>query len=274
MIPYSHTGDWERKVEGVVQTVRKVAEILDLFSAEKPERGVSEVARELSIPKSTAHALMGSLADQRLLQRTDKGRYQLGWKLFEFGQTLLDATQIRTAARAVMQDLVQRLGETVHLATLDGTQAVYIERLPRVYENRCPVARKGDRRPAHRSAVGKVLLAHREWEDIEPLLRHQGLYAATDNTITSPQRLKKELLEVRERRCGYDIEETALGLCCVAAPVFNDRNKVIAAISLSASKTRFEARTSQYHGAVMSAAGQISRSATRGLATYSEGVET
>lgn len=257
----------------MVQTVRKIAEILDLFSAENPEWGVSEVARELHIPKSTAHALMDSLADQRLLQRTDKGRYQLGWRLFELGQTLLDATQIRIAARAVMQDLVNRLGETVHLATLDGIQAVYIERLPRVPGGRGIAARKGDRRPAYRSAVGKVLLAYREWDDLMPLLRHQGLYAMTENTIIGLEALHTELQETRRRGYGYDIEETAIGVCCIAAPIFNDRNKVIAAVSLVVPPARFEAYGSTYHGAIMEAARRISRSANRGMATYSTGLE-
>lgn len=252
----------------MVQTVRKVADILDLFSAEKPEWGVSEVARELRIPKSTAHALMDSLAEQRLLQRTDKGRYQLGWRLFELGQTLLDTTQIRIAARAVMQDLVDRLGETVHLATLDGIQAVYIERLPRVPGGRGIAARKGDRRPAYRSAVGKVLLAHREWEGITPLLRHQGLYATTENTITKLETLHEELQETRRRGYGYDVEETALTVCCIAAPIFNDRNKVIAAVSLVVPLDRFKAYGNSYHGAVMEAARRISRSANRGMGTY------
>lgn len=201
----------------MVHTVRKVADILNLFSAEKSEWGVSEVARELKIPKSTAHALMDSLAEQHLLQRTDKGRYQLGWRLFELGQTLLDATQIRVGARAVMQELVEHVGETVHLATLDGVQAVFIERLPRIPEGRGIAARKGEHRPAYRSAVGKVLLAYQGWENLVPLLQQQGLHATTDNTITALEQLHGELLETRRRGYGYDVEETALGVCCIAA---------------------------------------------------------
>lgn len=247
----------------MINTVRKVAEILELFSAGRSEWGVREVSRELHIPKSTAHALMHSLANQRLLQRTDKGRYQLGWKLFELGQILLDATQIRVAARALIQDLVDRMGETAHLATLDGIQAVYIERLPRVPEGRGIAARKGERRPAYRSAVGKVLLAYSEWESIVSLLRQQGLNALTKNTITSLDELHEELRETRRRGYGYDIEETSKGVCCIAAPIFNDRSKVIAAVSLVVPPDRFKVYESSYHGAIMEVAGRISRSANR-----------
>lgn len=258
---------------GVVQTVRKVGEILELFSAEDPELGVSEVGRRIGIPKSTAHALMDSLADQRILQRTDRGRYQLGWRLFELSQTLLDTTQIRTAARAVMQDLVNRFGETVHLATLDGIQAVYIEKLPRTATMPLPVARKGERRPAHCSAVGKVLLAHQQWEDLLLLFNHHGLQAYSPNTIAEAGDLREELKEIRMRGYAYDNEETSTGLCCVAAPVYNDRNSIIAAVSLSVPKAKFEGHGSQYQGAILEAARRISRSANRGLGTYSAGME-
>lgn len=247
----------------MVHTVRKVAAILDLFSTEKSEWGVSEVARQLKIPKSTAHALMDSLAEQHLLQRTDQGRYQLGWRLFELGQTLLDATQIRVAARAVMQGLVDRVGETVHLATLDGLQAVFIERLPRIPEGRGIAARKGDRRPAYRSGVGKVLLAYKLWEDLLPLLRDEDLHAVTPNTITDLEMLHEELQETRRRGYGYDVGETDQRIRCIAAPIFNDRGKVIAAISLVVPPDRFKSHMDSYHDAVVEAAGRISRSANR-----------
>lgn len=257
----------------MVHTVKKVAQILELFSAEKPEWGVREVGRELEIPKSTAHALMDSLADERLLQRTDRGRYQLGWSIFALSQTLLDATQIRVAARAVLQDLVNCWGETVHLAILDAVHVVYIEKLPRISEANTISSRKGCRRPAHSSAVGKVLLAHRNWADVEPLLRHWGIRARTANTISTLEELALELEEIRSRGYGYDYEEGSIGLCCVGAPVYNDQNGVIAAVSMSVPAHRFEYKRKQYTAAILEAARRISRSADRGMGTYPEGVE-
>ncbi|WP_143528711.1 IclR family transcriptional regulator [Rubrobacter xylanophilus] len=254
----------------MVHTLKKAAQILELFSAERPEWGVREVGRELDIPKSTAHALMSSMADEGLLHRTDKGHYQLGWRLFELSQILLDATQIRVAARAVMQDLIYRLGETVHLAILDGVQAVYIEKLPRVAAENITSSRKGCRRPAHCSAVGKVLLAHREWEDIEPLLRHQGIRARTPNTISTLEELRTELERIRSRGYAYDNEETSLGVSCVGAPVYNDRDGVIAAVSLAVPTHRFKHKRTEYTAAILEAAHRISRIANRGMGTYTE----
>lgn len=254
----------------MVHTVRKVAQILELFSVEQPEWGVREVGRALEIPKSTAHALMDSLAEQRLLQRTDKGRYQLGWRLFELSQTLLDHTQIRTAARAVMQDLASRWRETTHLATLDGAQAVYIEKLPRVSAIKTLASRKGARQPAHCSAVGKVLLANRDWEDTALLLKHQGMPVFTPNTISTLEKLARELEEIRKRGYGYDNEEASAGVCCVAAPIYNSGHGVIASVSLAVPTHRFETKREQYTAAILEAAERISRSANRGMETYTE----
>src|SRR5215211_7584697 len=82
----------------VLRTIKKATQILDLFSLERPEWGVSEVARALGLPKSTTSELMSGLADQRLLSRRAKGRYRLGWRLFESSQTLLDTTEFRIEA--------------------------------------------------------------------------------------------------------------------------------------------------------------------------------
>src|SRR5215212_71306 len=108
-------------------TTRKVMRVLDLFSLEYPEWGVSEVARALGLPKSSTSELMSSMTDQRLLSRRARGRYRLGWRLFELSQTLLDTTEFRVEALRAMDELVQSWRETVHLAVLDGVQALYID---------------------------------------------------------------------------------------------------------------------------------------------------
>src|ERR671932_1514776 len=161
------------------RTIKKATQILDLFSLERPEWGVSEVARALRLPKSTTSELMSSLADQRLLSRTVRGRYRLGWRLFELSQTLLDTTEFRTEARKVMEELVRSWRETVHLAVLDGVQAVYLEKLQPRPAVKIRITRAGARLPAHCSGVGKVLLAYNEWEHIAELFEDQGMPALT-----------------------------------------------------------------------------------------------
>lgn len=254
----------------MVRTVGKVARILDLFSVEKPEWGVSELGRELGIPKSTAHELAQSLAEQRFLCRTDDGRYQLGWRLFELSQTLLDTTHIRVEARYILEELAQRWGQTAHLATLEGVQAVYIEKLPRVANTGKFPSPKGARRPAHCSSVGKVLLASRKWGQLAPLLEAAGLRAFTPNTVTDVAELAGELETVRERGYAYDREEASRGLCCVAAPIHDRQGKVVAAASLCVPKNEFERGKKSYTAAIIEAANLISDGAARRMgAAYS-----
>jgi DNA-binding IclR family transcriptional regulator len=255
------------------RTINKVMRVLDLFSLERPEWGVSEVARDLKLPKSTISELMSDLADQRLLSRTVKGRYRLGWKLFELSQTLLDTTGFRVEARRVMEELVRSWGETVHLAVLDGVQAVYLEKLQPIPAVKIRITRAGARLPAHSSGVGKVLLAHCEWEYVAERLEDQGIPELTENTITDLDVLAEELERVRERGYAYDNEETTIGLCCVAAPIYDSIRTVVAAVSLSIPAYRFCPRKEEYTAAILDAARRISEDAGVKLKEY-PGYET
>ncbi|MCA1730912.1 MAG: IclR family transcriptional regulator [Actinobacteria bacterium] len=250
------------------RTIRKATKVLDLFSLERPEWGVNEVARALGFPKSTTSELMSSLAEQRLLSRTVKGRYRLGWRLFELSQTLLDTTEFRVEARRVMEELVRRWRETVHLAVLDGVQAVYIEKLQPNPAVKIKISRTGARLPAHCSGVGKVLLAHCEWEYVAELLKDQRLPALTGNTVTNFDVLAEELERVREQGYAYDEEETSVGLCCVAAPIYDSGGKVVASISLSVPAYRLHPKKDEYTAAILDAADRISENAGARLKEY------
>lgn len=242
----------------VLQTVGKVTRVLDLFSLEEPEWGVGEVARTLGYPKSSVSELMTSLADQRLLCRVGKGRYRLGWRLFELSQTLLQTTGFRGEARRVMEELVESWQETMHLAVLDGVQAVYIEKLQPTPAIKILLSWSGARLPAHCSGVGKVLLAHSPWDYVAANFRHMGLPKLTPNTITDLDELERELEVVRERGHAYDMEEASIGLSCVAAPIYDAEGRAMAAVSFSVPAFRFKPREEEFTEAILKAAGRIS----------------
>ncbi len=240
-------------------SMEKAMRVLDLFSRENPEWGVSEAARTLGFPKSTTSLIMSNLAKRRFLRRVDKRRYRLGWHLFELSQVLLDTTKCRTEARAVMEELSSIWKETTQLAVLDGIQVVYLEKVEGSPAVRTDLSYVGVRLPTHCSALGKVLLASREWEEIAPALEDQGLPALTPNTITDLDRLRDELWEVQEQGYANDEEESMVGLCCVAAPIYCREGEVVAAISLSAPAYRFDLSESKYTRAILEAAHRVSR---------------
>jgi DNA-binding IclR family transcriptional regulator len=256
-----------------MQTLHKVMRILELFSSELPEWGVTEVSRELGFPKSTTSELMAGLMQEGLLRRTEGGRYRLGWRLFELNQTLLDTTEFRTSARAVIEDLVETWRETVHLAVLDGIHAVCVEKLQPSPAVKILASRVGARIPAHCCSVGKALLAWEDWERISAAaaegFENQTMPAFTDHTITTVEELHRDLEGVRERGYAYDREERSLGLCCVAAPIRDSSGEVIAAISISSPSFRFEESSEKYTGAVLEAARRISGGENPGRAPRS-----
>lgn len=242
----------------MLNTVSKAGKVLDLFSFKQPEWGVSEVAKTLSLPKSTVSDIMASLAEQRFLKRIQGGRYQLGWRLFELNQVLLDNTEFCIEARLAMQELVERWGETTHLAVLDNDQVLYVEKLQATPAVQILLSRVGGRLPAHCSAVGKVLLAHREQQKVNELLEAQEMRAFTPNTITTLDKLRQELEQVRRQDYAYDHEEVALGLCCVAAPIYDLEGKVIAAISISVPAYRFYSQQENYTAIILKTSRRIS----------------
>ena len=245
-------------------TIEKTGCVLDLFSVERPEWGVSEAAARLALPKSTVCELLGSLTQQGLLRRTSRGRYRLGWRLFELGQTLLDTTEFRTEARRVMRELVERWGETAHLAVLDGVEAVYLEKMQPVPAVRILISRTGARLPAYCTGVGKVLLAHEDWEDVSVQIAEAEMMALTPNTTLNVEDLAEELAKIRQRGYAYDHEENSIGLCCAAAPIRDSTGEVVAAMSLSVPAFRFYPDEGHYAAVIVEAAQRVSETVQNG----------
>lgn len=252
-----------------MQTLHKVMRILELFSRDYPELGVTEVSKALGYPKSTTSELMAGLTEEGLLRRTDGGRYRLGWRLFELNQVLLDTTEFRTGARRIMEEMVAEYKETMHLAVLDGIHAVIIEKLQPSPAVKILASRIGARNPAHCTSVGKSLLAWSDWEKVSAAFaegfENHTMPVFTSNTITSLEELEEDLQAVRERGYSYDLEETSLGLSCVAAPIRDSSGEVIAAISISSPTFRFEEEWENYAHAVLAAASRLSGGAKAGV---------
>ncbi len=137
----------------MLSTLGKSSQVLELFSVAHPERGVSEVADVLAIPKTSAHSLLATLAAVGLLRRTEGSQYRLGWKLLRLRQSLLESTRLRQEARPAMERLATRFGESVQLAILAEDRVVCLEQV------RCAsaFAIQSTARPRPASALEQVL---------------------------------------------------------------------------------------------------------------------
>ncbi len=243
----------------MLQTIQKAGRVLDLFSLERPEWGVSDVAEALGLPKSSVSVLMSTLADQNLLHRTGERRYRLGWRILALGEIVLRSAAFLDRARGAMEHLVSRSGELVHLAALEDGHVVYVDKAAGYRAIRVPVTGRGLRLPAHGSGVGKVLWANRPWEEVLRTVGKLGLSALTPNTITSSDALKDELDRVRDRGYAYDREETVPNLSCVAAPIRDHTGEVVAAMSFSVPAYRFEQGEERYRVAIVEVARAVSQ---------------
>ena len=242
----------------MLHTIEKASNVLALFDRDRTEWGVAEVAEQLDLPKSSAHDLLTSLAQVGLLGKTEKGRYRLGWRLVALSETLLATTELRREARPIMDELAAQYQETIHLAILDDTKVVYVDKLEGRQAVRVELTSLGIRLYPHCSALGKVLLAYRPDADVKRIVKADGLPRFTQNTITDEDELEKALAQIRKQGFAYDLEEILPDLCCVGAPVRNYSGSVIAAVSMSMPAYRFQRSQSQMRSAVVRAGNLIS----------------
>lgn len=242
----------------MLQTIQKAGELLALFDRDHTEWGVREAATRLKIAKSSAHDLMSSLAQLGFLNRTEENRYRLGWRLVTLSETLLATTELRKEARPVMEELAAQYQETIHLAVLDGTQAVYVDKLEGRQAVRVELTSLGARLYAHCSALGKVLLAYSSEAEVGHIIQSAGLPRFTPNTITDEEELSQALAKIRRQGYAYDLEEILIDLCCVGAPIYNHKGQVIAAISMSIPTYRFQRSQTEYRDAIVRTAKIIS----------------
>lgn len=221
----------------VINSVIRTLEIINCLS-ELGEASVSDVSNYLKITKSTVHRFLASMKYAGYLdQNPDNQKYRLSIKLFEIGNKIIDRVYINDIAKPVMQDLAEITGETVNLGILDKLEVVYIEKSVSHNSLRmdCPI---GGRDPAYCTGLGKALLAYLPEAELDRYLAQGKLQPKTVNTIIDPAVLKEELKLVRQRGYAIDKEELTKGINCIAAPIMNNENKAVAAISISAPKVR------------------------------------
>jgi DNA-binding IclR family transcriptional regulator len=255
----------------VLLTVKKIGPVLDLFSVERPEWGVTEVAERLGVAKSSAHALLVSLADVGLLSSTSQSRYRLGWRFLDLGETLKASLDLRAAALPQMRALVTAHRETVQLSVLDRGLVLFVERLEGTHPVRFAGAPVGARWPAHACASGKVLLAVRPRGEVARIASVEGLRPMTPRTIVDLDRLHAELDGCHE--LAIDVEESVPGVSQIAAPVRLERGMTVAALSIAVPTSRFASLEPVLRHAVVDAADAISRAARRTVAEERENAD-
>jgi IclR family KDG regulon transcriptional repressor len=243
-----------------VQSIDRAFQILEVLATEKDGLGVTDIAHRVDLHKSTVHRLLMSMACRGYIEKNrETDAYRLGLKFVELCSLYLSNVELKTEAQPYLRKLVALSTQPVHLAILAEEEAVYIDKMESFNTIRMYSA-IGKRVPLYCTAVGKVLLMEKEDWEIRELFKNRELVPCTANTIIQLEELMDELAEVRRRGWAEDNQEHEEGIRCIAAPVYDYRNKIIAAVSTSGLKTIITPeRNEEIAGYVMEAALNISK---------------
>ncbi|GAA4351922.1 IclR family transcriptional regulator [Angustibacter luteus] len=227
------------------RSVRVALDVLEALSQLQPI-GLSELTRQVRLPKSTVQRALATLADAGWIESDSAGRWVVGTRAFIVGSTVGERGGLRQAALPHMNALAADVGETIHLMVLDGEQVVLIERIDSRHALRA-FSPLGSQAPLHASSNGKAFLASLPAEDVERYLSH-SLSPTTSRSITKPDTLRKELERVRARGYAVSDEELMDGVVSVAAAIHPPGPRPAASLSISAPASRMPARLRTAYG--------------------------
>lgn len=241
-------------------TADRALTILGLFSESHLTFSANEVAVALGVARSTAYRYLQSLVGGLFLEEAPEGGFRLGLRVLELARLARRGYGFSAAALPLMRDLAERFHETVLLTRRVGDSIVCIEREEWVGQYVRLSYERGTRLPINAGASALVLLAWLPEQDVRDLLGSLELHKFTENTLTDVDKLVERLAETRA--CGYsvtfaEVDTDAMG---IAAPVFNEAGRVVAAISIVAIERRLPEDTHpELVKALLAAAAEMGR---------------
>jgi IclR family transcriptional regulator, acetate operon repressor len=223
-----------------MESVDRALRLLQALGGHGSGATLDDLATDTRLPKSSLHRTLSALRARGFATQHADGRYLLGSEVLRLAFDFYERLDVRVLVRPTLERLRRELNETVHLGVLDDADVVYVDKL----EPSHPIAltsKIGGRNPAHSTAIGKALLAwtYPTQDAIEAWAMRSGpLVRRTPRTIVEPRALAREMARVRADGFSKDMEESEIGVRCVAAPVLLGSGPPVAAISVSAPKER------------------------------------
>lgn len=225
----------------MIQSVRKALQILDTLHEAAGDMGVSELSRATGLSKSTCHRILATLGNFGYVEQDPAtGRFRLGWHVFQLGASLPERVRLTDVARPEMVKLAERTGESINLAIRAGKDALFVDRVSGSSLLR-PDLRVGTRLPCHVTGVGKVLLAWLSEDKVRHLYDSDNVASMTPASIRKLDDLLEELRRVRSRGYALDCEESGMGIWCIAVPIRDHTDAVVAGLSMTSLATRMAA---------------------------------
>jgi IclR family transcriptional regulator, KDG regulon repressor len=233
-----------------LSSVSAAARVLKCFSEAEPELGISNLAKRLSLAKSTIHRLVTTLMLEGLLdQNPETGRYRLGLNLFVMGTLVRRRLDVSNVSQPFLHMLREKTSETIHLAVLTGTDIMYLFNL----ESSQAIRMKsyiGTLKPAFCTCEGRAIAAFGGSEVINRLLS-APLVARTEDTITDSAKLLKAFADTRANGYAIDDEESEADMRGIGAPIRDSSGQVVAAIGIGGPSQRLTLKKLRSHAPVL-----------------------
>jgi IclR family transcriptional regulator, KDG regulon repressor len=240
-------------------TVLKALDVLECLAFSAQSLSAPEVAERCGLTRPTAYRLLSTLASRGYVANGQDGRYLLGTKMLSLSRRLIDNVELPRLARPNLETLCHDVGEAVHLAVLDNTEVLYIDKIESSAAARM-YSVIGTRNPLHCTSLGKAILAFLPEDDRRSILDRVSLTQRTGNTITDRAVLEDHLDAVRDQGYALDDVENEVGIRCVGAPVLSNAGLPIAALSISGPTIRMTRdRATEVAAVVRNTAYEISR---------------
>lgn len=214
-----------------VSTVVKALDILKTIGTH--EMNASEICQKLSLNKTTVHRLLLTLQNEKFIERDESTKkYRIGLKMLELCCSRLSDIELLTEARPYLIDLANTIQKPTHLGIYSAGNVIYVDKIEVLPKIRM-YSQIGKSIPVHCSSLGKALLLNHTDNEILSILEQYGMHSYTPNTITDPSVYLKQITQGRMDGYTVDLGEHEETVCCIAAPLYDYRGKIIAAISSS-----------------------------------------
>ena len=223
-----------------VQVIERMFTLLEILADREEAMPLKQIAEKSGLHPSTAHRILNDLAIGRFVDRPVAGNYRLGMRLLELGNLVKARLDVRDAALIPMRELHKLTQQPVNLSMRQGDEIIYIERTFSERSGMQVVRAIGGRAPLHLTSVGKLFLAFDDPHRLRAYATRTGLSGQTKNSITQLTVLERELSKARQNGIARDNEELESGVRCMAAGIYDDQNKLVAGLSISAPADRLE----------------------------------
>jgi DNA-binding IclR family transcriptional regulator len=220
-----------------VRTIEKCFSVLEHIANRQPVR-IPEIVQALGLNRGNVHRLVATLERLGYVERLEDGKIRLSYRIFKMGSTVPHSRKLDEVTRPFMHRLSELSDETVNLGVLYVDSVIYLDKVEAKQYLRLD-HQIGEIDPLYCTALGKVLLSGFPEADLEEFFDSVELRPYTKNTIVTRERLEKEIREVRRRGYALDLKELDLNLHCIAAPIYDYSNRIVAALSISAPSIRF-----------------------------------